>query len=211
MTTYTIYQDGGHYSELDDLDQAIGLVEVLLGGTSEDTTFTVEDDCGEVVASITNRRIIGQFVKQAWGGRKGDDAIFVEEVEFDATSAVLNMPFNEFNALEDNDITSDVVGKSLVDWKGPFEVKLVDQVCAYFGVEEIGQITPTQLFYARTRSCPQIEKVVTLTIRVKVKLPKLESEDETNDLLSSFADDLDYEVRSNTVGVEVVSTEITES
>lgn len=211
MTTYTIYQDGGHYSELEDLDQAIGLVEDFLDGTAEETTFTVRDDCGEVVASVTNRRIIGQFVKQAWGGRKGDDAIFVEEVEFDATSAVLNMHWNEFNALKDNDITSDAVGRSLVDWNGPFEVKLVDQVCAYFGVEKIGRITPTHLFYARTRSCPQIEEVVTLTIRVKVKLPKLGSEEETNDLLSSFVDDLDYEVRSDTVGVEVVSTEITES
>lgn len=151
---YSIYQDGGHYDDVVGLKKAAALAEELLGGvmSGESATFTVEDELGGVCAFATNRRIEGVFTKQVWGGRKGDDAIFVEEESFDATDAVLAMDRAELVALEDGDASSDELGQRFVSWNGPCDVRIVEPICEYFGVSSLEEISEALLQYARKRA-----------------------------------------------------------
>lgn len=103
------------------------------------------------VASFTDRRITGTFTKQVWGGRKGDDAIFSGTEEFDATDYVLRMPLQKIHRLVDHDDTTDVIGLAHVDYDGPFEVDVVGEICAYFGIEQLEDLTEENLDRARTR------------------------------------------------------------
>jgi len=211
MTTYTLNLDGGHFTEDEDLDRMIGMAEDGVCGAMEPRTFTVEDDCGQVVAVITNRRITGKFTKQVWGGRKGDEALFIEHVEFDATDAVLRMSLEEIQSLEDSSESTDDLGRLHVQWDGPFEVAVVNSMLDFFGVEELHKLTEDALRYVRNRLNPRevVEETIELTIKVVVRMPKPESEEERQEVLSSFVDNLDYSVLSNSVGVTVKNTEIT--
>jgi len=211
MTTYTLNQDRGHYTEDEDLDRMVDLAEEFVAAAHEPTTFTVVNDCDQVVAVATNRRILGTFTKQVWGGRKGDDAIFVEDVEFDATDAVLRMSLDELQALEDQSESTDALGLEHVSWNGPHSVAIVDSIVDYFG-DELENLTDEALRYARNRANPRevVEEIVTLTIKVVVRMPKPESEQERSEMLSSFIENLDYSVASNSVAVTVKSTEITD-
>lgn len=94
------------------------------------------------------KRIVGVFTKQAWGGRKGDDAIFVGEEQFDATDAVLKLSHAELIELQDNYENTDEIGRSIVGWDGPCEVRLVGSIQSYFGVESIEDVTPAMLAQA---------------------------------------------------------------
>lgn len=212
MTTYTLKQDGGHYTEDESLDRMIGLAEDFVGSYEGETTFTVENDCDAVVAVITNRRIKGMFTKQEWGGRKNDQALFVEDVEFDATDAVLAMSLDEIQALDDHHESTDELGRQFVQWDGPCEVGILDSIRKFFGVEDLGNLTEDALRYACNRLNPRevVDETVTLTIKVALRMPKPESEQERSELLSSFVENLDYSVLSNTVGVKVMNTEITD-
>lgn len=99
--------------------------------------------------SENQKRITGIFTKQTWGGRKGNDALFFGEEEFDATEAVLKLPHEELIALQDNDVNTDVIGINIVGWEGPCEVCIVDSVIAFFGVGSIEDVTPEMLEQAR--------------------------------------------------------------
>jgi hypothetical protein len=213
MTTYTLNLDGDHFTEDEDLDRMIGMGEDSVCGAMEPRTFTVEDDSGQVVAVITNRRITGKFTKQAWGGRKGDEALFIECVEFDATDAVLRMSLEEIQSLEDSSESTDDLGRLHVQWDGPHEVAVVNSILDFFGVEDLHKLTEDALRYVRNRLNPRevVEETIKLTIKVVVRMPKPESEDERQEMLSSFVDNLDYSVLSNSVGVTVKNTEITGS
>ena len=213
MTTYTLNQDLGHYTEDEDLDRVIGLAEDFLGSSSVPTTFTVVDDSGQVVAVITNRRIVGEFTKQQWCGRKDDLAMFVEDVEFDATDAVLTMTLEEIQMLEDGSENTDELGRGHVQHDGPCEVAVVESILAFFGVDELHKLTDDALRYARNRLNPRevVEAAVELTIKVVVRMPKPETAEERAAMIESFVDNLDYSVLSNSVGVTVKNTEITAS
>lgn len=210
MTTYILNQDGSHYTEDEDLDRMIGLAEDFIGSTTEPTTFTIEGQCGMTVSVITNRRISGTFTKQVWGGREGDEAIFVEEIEFDATDAVLRMSLDEIQSLNDNSESTDELGRKHVQWQGPCEVKVIDSMLDFFGVDNINRLTEDALRYARNRLNPvkPIKKTVTLTVEVEVSL-FAKDERERTELLEDFFHNLDYSVLSNTVGATVLNTEIT--
>lgn len=209
MTTpYAIFQDGGYYDDVKGLGSAIELAEELLGGVPEgqDATFSVESKEGLLMAAVSNRRITGRFIQQQWGGRKGDDAIFVGEEEFDATDDILLMEHERLAELDDNDESSDEIGRAHVDWAGPCEVRLVDSVCAYFGVNSLEDITPAALAYARNRANPQEAETteVTLNIQLKLRVSPGASVDE-------FRQNLDYSVTSNTTGVTVSYAKLVES
>lgn len=112
----------------------------LLGGDGKVSNYieTQQKD-------VFEKRIVGVFTKQAWGGRKGDDAIFVSDEQFDATDAVLKLSHAELIELQDNHESTDEIGRSIVGWDGPCEVRLVGSIQSYFGVESIEDVTPEML------------------------------------------------------------------
>lgn len=89
--------------------------------------------------------IEGVFIKQVWGGPRGDDAVTVEEVPFDATLTVLALPLESIHALEDTYDNSDNIGREHVDHDGPCEVAVADAVCEFFGVDTLDEITQSML------------------------------------------------------------------
>lgn len=208
MTNYRIIQDGGYYCDKENLQDAIDLAETLLGGVFEpdESTFTVEGEGGKLMASLTNRHIVGVFTKQKWGGRKNDDAIFIGEEEFYATNSILSLSHEDLMKLTDNSESSDNIGRNSVDWPGPFEVKVVNSVCAYFGVADIEDITPEAFEFAVQRANPQPIVAQTITLSVKVALRVTPGSS-----VSSFVENMDYSVVSNTVGIVVTGTEIIEA
>lgn len=144
------------------------------------------------------RRIIGTFVQQVWGGRKGDDAISTGEVEFDATAAILLMPHGELIELEDSDETTDRVGTDHIQWDGPFEVRIVDSIQAFFGVDSLEDVTPAALEEAKVLANVPPAKRQTLTLTITVCVTATEDPD-----LNDFLKTLNCSVRSNTAGVVV--------
>jgi hypothetical protein len=213
MPTYTLSQDLGHYTEGENLDEILATAEVLLGGCDTPTTFTVFDDEEKAIAVFTNRRITGTFTKQVWGGRKGDDAIFVEDVDFDATDLLLSTyELSEIQEMKDHDTSSDELGIMLVQWSGPHEVTVVESMLEFFGVERLTDLSESGLSHVKSLLNPRpvAEQTVTLTIKVKIAMAEPEDEQEHADMLTAFTENLDYSVISNTVGVVVKSTEITD-
>ena len=100
------------------------------------------------------KRIIGSFTKQKWGGRKGDDAIWIGEEAFDATETILRMRLSEIVALEDQAETTDSVGQAHVQWNDPHYVTIVGAICQFFDVEELDSITETMLAEKRLAYLP---------------------------------------------------------
>lgn len=152
------------------------------------------------------RRIIGSFVKQTWGGRRGDSAIYAGEEKFDATAAVLLLPHKALIALKDSDPTTDEIGQAHVQWDGPCEVSLVYSIQEFFGVESLSDVTPEALENARELANPQEAKEQTLTLTIKVVVRAIEGAD-----INEFIENLDYSVVSKTAGVVVTDTEIIDS
>lgn len=207
MTIYTINQDGGHYDDLADLNQAISLAEELLGGVmpGSETTFTVETEDGTLMAAVTNRRIVGSFNKETYGER-GRPGQYMGTEDFDATDTVLLLEHAQLVELQDGYENTDHIGKQYIDWAGPCSVSLVDAICDYFGVGDLEDITPEALLDARNRAHPQpqVERTLTLTLKVTVRVSSGASVD-------AFVENLDYSVVSNTAGIVVASTEIVEA
>lgn len=206
---YIIKRQGGHHEEQQGLDASIDVarlaLQVLRGRASgEAATFTVENKDGYLLASVTNRRIVGTFQRQRWSGPKQDLAIPEGEKEdFDATDAVLLLSLEELQRLADHDTSSDALGLRFIRWDGPCEVAVVEAICDYFGVGELSDITEEALAFARQEANPQppVEEVVTLSIRVKIRrMPTASQED--------FVNNLEYFVESCTPGVRVLTTEI---
>lgn len=155
--SYIISQDGGFYGQKSDLASAIDLAEVLLGGATEETTFTVESASGHLMAALTNRRITGLFTKQAWGGKKNKTAMFVSNEEFDATDHILSMQLEKLVEVKDDDQTSDKIGESHIKWDGPFRVEIEESICSYFGVDDVTQITKEALEFALLHQKSSVE------------------------------------------------------
>lgn len=103
----------------------------------------------EQPSTNVERRIWGLFTKQVWGGRKGDDAIFIGNEQFDATESVLKLSHAALVELQDNDESTDEIGRSIVEWDGPCEVQCVAATCEFFGVESLEDVTPKMLEEAR--------------------------------------------------------------
>lgn len=105
-------------------------------------------------------RLIGTFHRQEWGGRKNDTAIPMGEVEFDATDWILDMPYEDLMAVEDDEQSSDAIGLAHVQWDGPHRVEIVDAICDFFGVNEISMITNAMQLEKRIQY-PRASKPVT--------------------------------------------------
>ena len=62
---YSLYQNGKKYGQATGfIQQAVEVANNLLSDCCDPTTITVENEDGYVPASVTNRRTIGEFVKQ---------------------------------------------------------------------------------------------------------------------------------------------------
>lgn len=199
---FEVRQDGGLYDAVNGLSKAVDLAEVLLGGVdqSEPSTFTVHDASGAMIASVTNRRIMGTFTKQRWGGHDGDRAIEVEPIKFDATESVMRLQYPQLALLVDCDYSTDDIGLESIQWDGPFEVEVVDSICEYFGVGSLSEITQKAFEFAVARVRPKqpVAQSITLTIQVDLELTGNASVDD-------FFRDCEYSVVSKTPGVRVVS------
>lgn len=126
----------------DTLTEAIDFARKYHGLKKDDVTLTVEVEGTRIpVASFSTRRITGNFTKQTWGGRKGDDAIYCGEEDFDATRYILSMPYKDVVRIKDNNDTSDNIGTAHVSWVGPREVEIVDSICDFFGVSKLEEIS----------------------------------------------------------------------
>lgn len=203
MQNFTIRQDGAYYLVLSCPEDAFNHSEQLLAALpeGEEATFTVEDENGYLLASITNRRIEGVFVKETW---KGNETIEIERVDFDATDYVLQLSEAEVRGLKDRRDSSDDLGRAHVSWDGPCEVEIEDAVMAFFGVNVLSGITAPAIEFAKNRLNVQPATVQTVELTVKVTIRVSHGADVTG-----FVDNLDYSVISSTEGVQVIDTEIT--
>lgn len=205
MKQFTIRQDGAHFLSLSRLEDACNHAENLLAAmpAGQLSSLTVEDDTGYVLASITNRRIVGIFRKQVW---VGDDAQQVEDVTFDATDYILQMSQDDVRSLRDGSRKSDDLAESLVQWDGPFAVILEDAVKEFFGVSSLMGITTPAIEFAKKRLSAEPATVQTVELTIKVSIRVMPGAD-----VSEFVDNLDYSVFSNTSGINVIDTELVES
>lgn len=202
---YQVLQDGGFYDKAASLDAGISLAEGLLDKDGAPTTFTVEDANGKLMASVTNRRIIGMFTKQEfrYGGRCYEP---IEEIELDVTDSILLMDHEKVVAIRDNTTTTDEIGRMYVYWGGPFRFDVTDSVCEYFGVDRVTDITPEALAYARNAANPAPPKEVSVTLTLKVKLRVAPGA-----RIGDFANEMDYSIESNTGGIVVLDTEVVDA
>ena len=105
---YTVCMDGKDTDEtFRALKDAVEFAEGFLGpGT------VVNEETGEVVASMTDQRIIGTFTKQT--SEDGGSIEDVGEIKFDATSEVLSLDYEDLLGLKDHDYSTDHIGQQLV-------------------------------------------------------------------------------------------------
>lgn len=203
--TFGIYQNGGHYGDFADLNTAINLAEEFLGGlpAEDQSIFTVEDKSRTVLAAISNRRIIGNFNKQQWGGRKNDTAIDCGDETFDATDSVLLMSHDDVCNLTDYSEESDRVGQAHVAWDGPCSVRITDSILQYFGVNDSSDITQESFDYARSRANPQPPETKTVLLSVAVTVTVAKGAD-----IASFFKNLNCSIQSETPGILIKNIEV---
>ena len=213
MTIFTIFEFDGtdriHSYNVSQKNHAIelarGWFDAAESRTDEPGTHTVgvEDEKGKVIFSLTQRRIECDFLKQIWGGRKGDTAIEVGDETLDVTDYVLSLPYERFIAIKDNDESSDEIGRAHTDWDGPCEATLKDSILAYFGVEELGDVTPEAFAHAREfalkKAPAQEDEVFDVTLQIKVR---------KNGDVQVSPDVLDCSVRANAAGLRVLDVSI---
>lgn len=197
--TFQIKRDGEDITTSPTFEQAVTAIQTLLKLHSAElpATFSIENEGGDLCASVTNRRITGKFTKQVWGGRKGNDACEVGGEEFDATDFVLLMSHDDLLTLQDRRETTDWVGSAHVDWDGPFEVSVTGSICSYFGVERIEEITSEALAFARkaAKVTPSREERITLSFNLSVFVAQGGNVDD-------FVRDMTLNLKSNTPGVK---------
>ena len=102
------------------------------------------------------RRLLVTFVVQEWIGKTAMSFSPPEEV--DATDQLLSLTLKELHSLKDRDGSSDEFVDA-VAWGhyGPFEVRAVDAVLAYFGVAQLGDITQDMLDAAKAGELPAVD------------------------------------------------------
>lgn len=109
------------------------------------------------MTEIVSNRIIGTFLKQKrpeGGGRR--DIVTESEAKFDATDLVLSMSAKAIQTLVDDELSSDELGRKLVDWDGPCEVYIVDEIERFFEVGDLSQVTEALLGMAREARLEQV-------------------------------------------------------
>lgn len=198
---FSLKQDGGHYDDFQELNSALDLAELFLAGEGPDSNavFTIHDGQGKALAVVTNNPIMGMFIKEEWGGSRGQHAVWVEDVEFDATDAIFLLTYEKLVALADNDDSSDEIGRKCIDWTGPCTVRIVDAICDYFQVECLEDIKPEAFAFVKNRRQPQPPITQDLTLVLGLTIQVIPGVD-----LKQLLANLECTVKSNMVGVGVV-------
>ncbi|MFC5550333.1 hypothetical protein [Massilia aerilata] len=162
------------------------------------TIDTPQQAVSSNVAQSNEKRILARVVLQAWGGRKGDDAIFVEEKIVDVTDAVLLLDHDLVVELEDSTDQTDDIGHGHLDHSGPLEVYVTSSICEFFGVDSVEEITATAFEQARCAVNPKRPEYVRTIVEMEVTAKVLPGGDRNTAL-----DDLSIEVASPSENVIV--------
>lgn len=209
---FIVKKNGVPYSKMVFVADAILFIEYKFAqfDDSDDATLTVEDEAAEreIIASISTNRIIGTYIKQQWGGRKNDNALTVEEVEFDGTDHILLMSLEEIHELWDSSEESDAIGMQHVSWNGPCEVTITQSICAYFGVTDVKEIHAENFAYVRNRVNPQKAQEIDITLMVKMKVRVVSGA--IAPIAQSFTDTLQCTFAQTTPGVTIKSTVVSQ-
>lgn len=205
---YTVNQDGGFCDQFPNFQDALNAAQVFADSLTEaeESTFTVTKDDETVVASFSNRRIMGTFIKQKWGGIKGNDAINIGDEKFDATNAILLMKYADLIELDDNSEETDAIGFDHIQWGGPCVVKIVDEICEFFGVSDISDITAENFNFVVSKFKPAQPETKKLVLSICVSLTG-----QPNINIDEFVKHLNCSITSNTVGIIVNKTEVIDS
>ena len=204
-STVTLIEDFNPEIEVPSLQAAEQIIADRLTGQKIPRTYVVIQG-GETIKFVSSRRILGDFVKEVNAGLKSDMAVEIDRESFDATDAVLLMTREDIIELGECEEAVDALARELVAWDGPFTVEsLVDSIAEFFAIDDISDLTQDRLDAAVKAQGGGVEDfTVTLTIQVSGK--RFSNVD-----LNEFIGDLDYSVRSNTAGVMVTATEMTDA
>ena len=166
---YTIKQDGSYFDDLSCLVDAIGLAEEMLADVWSDcsTIFSIEDFAGRVIASVSNRRVIGRFTKGLSSDQLGDQVIHIHGEVFEATDQVLSLPFGNVRELEDFDTTTDQLGRMMGLEGSPCEVEIVDSICDFFGVECLRDLTEENFDFAKNRRSQRLQSELAVLLATR--------------------------------------------
>lgn len=117
--------------------------------------------------------IIGTFDRQIWTGPKEDRSESIGDVEFDATSLILNMPLAQIKKIQDCSETSDRIGQDLVEHDGPCSVYIEGAICEFFSVIGVQEITSAMLKGAKQwlNNLPEKVYVARLAFTTYVDIP----------------------------------------
>ncbi|KVV40961.1 hypothetical protein WT27_13650 [Burkholderia territorii] len=107
---------------------------------------------------LPKKRIMAAFQPQAW---VNDHAMDIDHrTDVDVTDKVLSLPLDTIHRLADDDYdTDDLVDLQALGHNGPFYVEVSKQVCEFFGVAELSDVTEDMLVSARqaTVKTPQYQ------------------------------------------------------
>jgi hypothetical protein len=162
------------------------------------TNQTQQPAVSSNVSPVTGKSIMARVVLQAWGGPKGKDAVLVEEKEVDVTHAILLLAHDFVIQLQDAFDQTDEIGMAHVDHSGPLEVYVTESICQFFGVEELGDITPAAFDEARRTVRPMFPEEVRAIIEIEVTATVLRG-------AVPVLDNLEITARSNTDNLIVTS------
>jgi len=99
------------------------------------------------------RRIFATFQPEKWteGARLNAPAVPVDGAkDIDVTDTILAMGLAAIQSLKDDDAsTDDLVDAAYMGHDGPHHVKITGSIAAFFGVDDVSQITEAQLAAAR--------------------------------------------------------------
>ena len=200
---FQIRRDGGYVFDdpVNDFERAMELADGIFDQDGDPSTVTVEDADERVIASFTNRKVVGVMRRQTDGPR--DTLVPVGEDEFDATDFILLMDAGEIRKIMDNDETSDDIGRAHVTWDDPCDVEIVESICEFFGIDSLEDLTDENVAFARAQRVPTplVEKTVTLTVRVDIRALR-------EDDVSAFLRNLNCAVESRTPGVFVMCSRV---
>jgi len=166
-------------------------------------TNETQNESVSTMVTNTPENIIARVVLQAWGGSKGDDALFLAEKEVDVTNAVLLLEHRAVLELQDASGQTDEIGFTHVDHSGPLEVYVTDSICSFFGVDALSDITSAAFAEARRRLNPSAPAYVKTVIGIEV-IAKI------HDGISGHPafDDLSVVVKSNSKNVSITRADV---
>lgn len=96
-------------------------------------------DAGKAMSSI-----LAEFQPEIWDAR--DNAVEAGPLQhIDVTERVLSMALANIHAIKDRRESSDALVDGLHDHAGPFQVSVERSIGAFFGVDEIAEITQAAL------------------------------------------------------------------